>query len=399
MKNITVTLFIVLCTFHGSRCLASWQVYAPDILGGSSMMVELPKGSVCEKNLSLGVAVQNSRNRELRLDNESTMGTVGFCMQMWRLALYNMYKQEEKFWKNYWERFQERPVLTINTRLVNTGDDNAWYGGQDKSLNFTFNDRNGNYMCRSFSTVAHETGHACLDVIFPRLLEEGYRTEYSRALHEAFGDITAILASMKLAEGCGAIAQYAEALQNGRLGMRLPDGVCIRNAGASVGSERFEHHHMSKPFTKAFFKMMEETVKVKRKFNSQIIHVYMNALLESIRTLKHLNNSLLYDVLSSIETYLVNATFLKESSQIADEYYESLVQHVGLPDSVVINHPVAQGAFERDNHYGSYVPSSDQINARRTPPGFERLNENIQLHQAQRERASVTTKFGALLRR
>ena len=51
------------------------------------------------------------------------------------------------------------------------------------------------YTCRSLDIVAHETGHAILDGLKPAWMSST-RSPQTGALHEAFGDLTAIFLSL-----------------------------------------------------------------------------------------------------------------------------------------------------------------------------------------------------------
>ena len=78
-------------------------------------------------------------------------------------------------------------------------DENAYYERDSHSLQFFFfpshQDENELvYTCLARDIVAHETGHAILDGIAPHLWFA--ITPQSRALHEAIGDLTALLVSI-----------------------------------------------------------------------------------------------------------------------------------------------------------------------------------------------------------
>ncbi len=91
------------------------------------------------------------------------------------------------------------PVLNrpwgANKRLSihpHAGEDvNAYYSREEGVLKF-FYTRQGNnlpvYSCRNFDVVAHETGHAFLDILQPDWLSEGQ----TGGFHEAFGDLCSL---------------------------------------------------------------------------------------------------------------------------------------------------------------------------------------------------------------
>ena len=57
------------------------------------------------------------------------------------------------------------------------------------------------YTCRSLDIVAHETGHAILDGLKPAWMSST-RSPQTGALHEAFGDLTAIFLSLSQVWRC-----------------------------------------------------------------------------------------------------------------------------------------------------------------------------------------------------
>jgi hypothetical protein len=75
---------------------------------------------------------------------------------------------------------------------------NAYYNKKEGSLNFFhFTDKKTGetiHTGKSFETVAHETGHAILDGIRPKLL--GFNIE-AEAIHEAFSDITSMISALQ----------------------------------------------------------------------------------------------------------------------------------------------------------------------------------------------------------
>jgi hypothetical protein len=86
--------------------------------------------------------------------------------------------------------------------------ENAYYERDSHSLQFFFFPSNQNeketvYTSLARDIVAHETGHAILDGIAPHLWFA--ITPQSRALHEAIGDLTALLVSMDSDKLCRAV--------------------------------------------------------------------------------------------------------------------------------------------------------------------------------------------------
>lgn len=67
------------------------------------------------------------------------------------------------------------------------------------------------YICRSFDIVAHETGHAVLDGLQPGWWHTDSALPQTRALHESFADLTAILTMLAQMDQCEAIIAESKA--------------------------------------------------------------------------------------------------------------------------------------------------------------------------------------------
>lgn len=101
------------------------------------------------------------------------------------------------------------------------------------------------YTCASFDVVAQEVGHACLNAMCPDLL---YGRPNHSALHESFGDLTAISAPLDIATP----AQQSRWLSSPHTGTCIGGdltGTCIRDPhdGHSISCEARD---LSKPLTK-----------------------------------------------------------------------------------------------------------------------------------------------------
>ena len=138
--------------------------------------------------------------------------------------------------------------------------------------------------------VAHELGHAILDVIQPDLWDANF-TE-TAAFHEAFGDISAILTAVELNEVADELATLASSsvfvsTRMSRIGEQmgwglrqtrpdLPDPNCLRDAVSSYFYVRpetlptsapssmlsSEPHNFARVFTAAFMRVLDEMMKV-----------------------------------------------------------------------------------------------------------------------------------------
>nr|MDJ0949184.1 hypothetical protein [Alphaproteobacteria bacterium] len=153
-------------------------------------------------------------------------------------------------------------------------DANAYYSRGQKSLRFFYFHPGGNearplvYTCRSFDIVAHEVGHAVLDSLRP-----GYWGSWhpqTGGLHEAFGDITAILMMLAQMDQCEAIIahskgdlhaktffpavaeQFGEALYGHRTGLRNADN------DLKLSDVSNQVHDVSQVFTGAFYDILAD---------------------------------------------------------------------------------------------------------------------------------------------
>ena len=153
-------------------------------------------------------------------------------------------------------------------------DSNADYRRSFKSLRFFYFHPGGNeakplvYTCRSFDIVAHEVGHAVLDSLRP-----GYWNSWhpqTGGLHEAFGDITAILTMLAQMDQCEAIVahskgdlhaksffpavaeQFGEALYGRTTGLRNADN------DLKLSEVSTQLHEVSQVFTGAFYDILAD---------------------------------------------------------------------------------------------------------------------------------------------
>jgi len=158
-------------------------------------------------------------------------------------------------------------------------EQNAFYARSKKALKFFyFPDQSGKivYTSESLDVVAHETGHAVLDALMPgysnpTLLGRNgklYSNPETGALHEAFGDLTAIFLLLSLpgvsnilinqTKGNVHIPTFLNSLAeefghaSGQVALRNADND-LTFAQATNGYTNFEIHQLSSVFTGAIY--------------------------------------------------------------------------------------------------------------------------------------------------
>lgn len=153
--------------------------------------------------------------------------------------------------------WRKQPTLTINphAECMEECKLNAYYDPKAHTLVFPqFVDKGRTkYTCSSFDVVAHEAGHACLDAMAPGLLKTG-RLDH-KALHESFGDVSALFASLELASP----AQQEAWLKKPHMGTCIGGdltGTCIRDPHDDE-SISCEEHSLSKPLTRFMCKYLQ----------------------------------------------------------------------------------------------------------------------------------------------
>lgn len=120
-------------------------------------------------------------------------------------------------------------------------DKNAYYKRELKTLEFysfesSFLEGSPTiYTCRSFDIVAHETGHAVLDALRPGYWPTESWHPQTRALHESFGDLTAIFTMLAQLDQCEAIV--AESKGN------LHEKTFFSAVGEQFGAAGFNRQH------------------------------------------------------------------------------------------------------------------------------------------------------------
>jgi hypothetical protein len=159
---------------------------------------------------------------------------------------------------------------------------NAFYSRTGKLLAFGFFPKPGApapaptiFTCRSFDIVAHETGHAVLDGLKPNWILPTNPPQ-TGALHESFGDLTAIfLALSQLDQVEAVIAQTKANLHNRTfltdlaeefgLALGLPFGLRNADNDLKLSQVGNEVHALSQVFTGAIYDVLADIFAFERK--------------------------------------------------------------------------------------------------------------------------------------
>jgi len=159
---------------------------------------------------------------------------------------------------------------------------NAFYSRSGKLLAFGFFAKPGApapaptiFTCRSFDIVAHECGHAILDGLKPQWILAS-ATPQTSALHESFGDLTAIFLTLTQFDQVEAIVAQTKSNLHDKtflsdvaeeFGLALGRANGLRNADndlrmSDVGTEV---HSLSQVFTGAIYDVLADIFALERK--------------------------------------------------------------------------------------------------------------------------------------
>jgi len=202
-----------------------------------------------------GDFVVDPKRNELEFDAVHTFSVVRMVVNM-----FSRYNGREFKWQ--WGD----GAIKVDPRAGLTP--NAYYSRSERALRFFYfkpqNSRNMVYTCRSFDIVAHEAGHAYLDALKPGWW--GYQGQ-TGALHESFGDLTAILLMLSQLDVCDTIIAetkgdlHSESFFNNladEFGVALGYPRGLRNADNELKLSEVddEVHELSQVFTGAFYDIL-----------------------------------------------------------------------------------------------------------------------------------------------
>jgi hypothetical protein len=159
---------------------------------------------------------------------------------------------------------------------------NAFYSRTQKALKFFFFNKPGApapvpviFTCRSLDIVAHETGHAVLDGLKPGWITSA--SPQTGALHESFGDLTAIfLALSQMDQVEGLIAQSKANLHNKNFladlaeefgnALGRPNGLRNADNDLKLSQVTTEVHDLSQVFTGGIYDVLADIFNFERNF-------------------------------------------------------------------------------------------------------------------------------------
>jgi len=190
--------------------------------------------------------------------------------------------------QNAVERSQNRKVMRIYP-YVDENELNAHYsrdnGGE---LYFNMFEENGEmiYTCENFDIVAHETGHANIDVVRPDFYDSLCRE--TGALHEAGGDLHVIFSLLKIPK---ARQKFLKKTKGdlmassfiSRIGESLIKGVEIRNAvnEKTMKNAKPNVHDLSNVFTAAVYEILAKAFRELKKMYI-FTHIQDDDILEKV---------------------------------------------------------------------------------------------------------------------
>jgi len=169
-----------------------------------------------------------------------------------------------------WNTAGNTDVLTVHPRAGVTA--NAFYSRTDKALKFFFFTPAGAsspvFTCRSLDICAHETGHAILDGIKPGWLAFGNPPQ-TGALHEAFGDLSALFLALSQLDQAEAFIAMTKANLHAKnflaalaeqFGVALGQQIGLRNADNDLKLSQVSNqvHALSQVFTGGVYDVLAD---------------------------------------------------------------------------------------------------------------------------------------------
>ena len=172
-----------------------------------------------------------------------------------------------------WNSATDTTPLSVFHKAGNTM--NAFYSRAEKALKFFFFNKPGDpptappiLTCRSLDIVAHETGHAILDGLKPGWLGPGNPPQ-TGALHESFGDLTAIFLTLSQMDQVEAVIAQTKANLHDKsflsdlaeqfgLALGRPNGLRNADNDLTLSQVGNEVHDLSQVFTGAVYDILAD---------------------------------------------------------------------------------------------------------------------------------------------
>jgi len=168
------------------------------------------------------------------------------------------------------------PLQVFPYGLPNTM--NAYYSRDENCLKFgdfvPTGAKGRVYTCRSLDIVAHETGHAILDGLKPNWLLASQPPQ-TGALHESFGDLTAIFLALSQLDQCEAVIAQTKARLHDKtfladiaeqfgLALGRPNGLRNADNDITLAEAGAEVHALSQVFTGALYDILADIFSFER---------------------------------------------------------------------------------------------------------------------------------------
>lgn len=156
---------------------------------------------------------------------------------------------------------------------------NAFYSRGQKALKFGDFIPTGStqrvFTCRSLDIVSHETGHAVLDGLKPSWITNNQPAQ-TGALHESFGDLTAIFLALSQLDQVEAIVAQTKANLHDKtfladlaeqfgLALGRPNGLRNADNNLKLSDVTNEVHDLSQVFTGAIYDILADIYRFERK--------------------------------------------------------------------------------------------------------------------------------------
>jgi hypothetical protein len=246
---------------------------------------------------------------------------------------------------------------------------NAFYSRAQKALKFGDFTPTGStthvFTCRSFDIVSHETGHAVLDGLKPQWLLAGQPPQ-TGALHESFGDLTAIFLTLSQLDQVEAIIAQTKANLHDKtfladlaeqfgLALGRPNGLRNADNNLKLSEVSNEVHDLSQVFTGAVYDILADVFRAERK---PAVRDDAAVLYEAGQYLCHLVLWAVIDAPASGATYLHVANKMHEKAK--PEYKDFVRNNFTLRGVPVASAPLAAAAELQSARRDAVVPVQDR---------------------------------------